>query len=55
MKKLPLLLTGGLMLAGMASCVNAGELAGNTEALRSFAWKKPGAVSMRSTISFIAR
>ena len=31
MKKLPLLLTGGLMLAGMASCVNAGELAGNTE------------------------
>ncbi len=31
MKKLPLLLTGGLLLAGMASCVNAGELAGNTE------------------------
>ena len=31
MKKLHLLLTGGLMLAGMASCVNAGELAGNTE------------------------
>ncbi|HGI7034501.1 TPA: alpha/beta hydrolase fold domain-containing protein [Klebsiella oxytoca] len=31
MKKLSLLLTGSMILAGMASSVNAGELAGNTE------------------------
>lgn len=55
MKKLPLLLTGGLLLAGMASCVNAGELAGNTEGAQVIRVEKTGAVSMRSTISFIAR
>ena len=31
MKKLSLLLTSSMILAGMASSVNAGELAGNTE------------------------
>jgi hypothetical protein len=51
-EKTPLLLTGGLLLAGMASCVNAANLLAIPKALRSFAWKKPGAVSMRSHIVY---